>query len=182
VKTRFKKESLAKVILDKDQLFVSLLPPTESGYLIKRPTEKEFLDCCNEFWWVSTYVAKGLCRKEIIYAKQMMDVHIRIMFLKMIEWYVGAITDFTVSFGVEGRRMTSHISPELYNRILSTYPDSKAENIWKALFVMRTLFDQLAKEVGLLMNFRYNQEEANNVTSYLTAIYKSFQDSMKLLV
>ena len=174
-KTTFKRESLAKVLLDKDQLFAPIQPPTESDYLIKRPTEKEFLDCCNEFWWVSTYVAKGLCRKEIIYAKQMMDVHVRTMFLKMIEWYVGAKAGFTVSFGVAGRHMTSHISPELYNRILSTYPDSKVENIWKAFFVMGTLFDQLAKEVGLVMNFRYNQEEANNVTSYLTAIYKGFQ-------
>jgi hypothetical protein len=29
-------------------------------------------------------MAKGLSRKEITYAKQMMDVHVRTMFMKMI--------------------------------------------------------------------------------------------------
>jgi aminoglycoside 6-adenylyltransferase len=173
VKKRFKKESLAKVLLDKDHLFGSLLSPTHSYYLIKRPTEKEFLDCCNEFWWVSTYVAKVLCRKEIIYAKQMMDVHVRTMFLKMIEWYMGTLTSFTVSFGIAGRHVKSHISPELYDRILSTYPDGNMENIWRALFSMGTLFDELAMGVGQAMNFRYKEAEANNVASYLDTKYKA---------
>ena len=173
VKGNFKQESLTKVLLDKDQLFGSLLPPADGDYLIKRPVEKEFLDCCNEFWWVNTYVAKGLCRKEITYAKQMMDVHVRAMFLKMIEWYVGTLTGFTVCFGIAGRHMKSYISPELYDRILSTYPDGRIENIWKALFAMEVLFDELAKEVALAVNFPYNQDEANNIIAYLNQKHKT---------
>jgi aminoglycoside 6-adenylyltransferase len=180
MKTKFEKDSLTIVLLDKDQVFHALPPPTDSDYLINPPTEKEFLDCCNEFWWVSTYVAKGLCRKEITYAKQMMDVHVRPMFLKVIEWELGALTGFAVSFGIAGRHMKSHISPELYNRILSTYPDSNIENIWKGLFDMGALFDELAKKLAGAMNFRYNQDEADNVRSYLTTKYESFQSNMKL--
>jgi aminoglycoside 6-adenylyltransferase len=172
IRTKFKKDSLAIVLLDKDRTFGTLPPPTDSDYLIKRPTEKEFLDHCNEFWWVSTYVAKGLSRKEITYAKQMMDVHVRTMFLKMIEYYVGTLTGFSVSFGKAGRHMKSHVSPELYDRILETYPDSQIDNIWKALFAMVALFDELAKEVAVAMNFRYNEVEANNVTGYLAGTYR----------
>jgi aminoglycoside 6-adenylyltransferase len=168
--TKFTKESLAKVLMDKDELFGTVQQLTDKDYLIERPTEKEFVDCCNEFWWVSTYVAKGLRRKEITYAKQMMDVQVRAMFLKIIEWYVGTITGFTVSFGIAGRHMKSHISPDLYNR---TYPDSNIENIWRALFAMGTLFDELAKGVGLAMSFRYNEVEANNVIEYLNQTYKT---------
>ena len=175
MKTQFRKDSLSIVLLDKDEVFGELAPPSDSDYLINRPTEKEFLDCCNEFWWVSTYVAKGLCRKEITYAKQMMDIHVRAMFLKMIEWYVGTLTGFTVSFGKAGRRMKSQISPELYDKILSTYPDSDIDNNWKALFVMGALFDELTKEVAAAMNFLYNGDEAINVTGYLTEKYKASQ-------
>ena len=28
----------------------------------------EFEKVCNEFWWVSAYVVKGICRKQVIYA------------------------------------------------------------------------------------------------------------------
>lgn len=60
LRTEFKRDSLTTLLLDKDNLFETLPPPGDTDYLIKLPTEKEFMDCCNEFWWVSTYVGKGL--------------------------------------------------------------------------------------------------------------------------
>ena len=66
-------DSLTVVWLDKDEMFSKLPLSNESDYFIKRPTEKEFLETCNEFLWVTTYVAKGLARGEIPYAKHMME-------------------------------------------------------------------------------------------------------------
>jgi aminoglycoside 6-adenylyltransferase len=56
-------DSLTVVLLDKDNLINELPPPSDQDYLPKEPTEKRFQDCCNEFWWVSPYVAKGLWRE-----------------------------------------------------------------------------------------------------------------------
>lgn len=56
----FQRESLSSMLLDKDNLFEPLSPPSESDYLPKPPTVKAFSDCCNEFWWVCPGVAKGL--------------------------------------------------------------------------------------------------------------------------
>src|SRR5919106_6139978 len=69
----FERESLSSMLLDKDGLFKELPAPSDSDHLPKPPTAKAFSDCCNEFWWVSTYVAKGLWREEIIYAKYTLD-------------------------------------------------------------------------------------------------------------
>jgi aminoglycoside 6-adenylyltransferase len=55
---QFESESLSTMLLDKDGLFKELPPPSESDYLPKPPSAKTFADCCNEFWWGSTYVAK----------------------------------------------------------------------------------------------------------------------------
>ena len=71
--TDFVFDSLTVVWLDKDNLFPNVPHPTDTDYRIKKPTEKNFLDTCNEFWWVSTYVAKGLSRNEITYAKEMLE-------------------------------------------------------------------------------------------------------------
>ena len=169
-RTAFKKDGRAVLFLDKDNLFKNL-PPGNTDHHIKTPSEKEFTDCCNEFWWVSTYVAKGLWRKEITYAKGMMEVPVRTMFLKMVEWYVGIKTEFRVSFGKAGRNMKKYISEELYDKILSTYPDSRIENIWKSLFIMTSLFDELADDIARFLKFHYNKEEASNVTEYLKQVY-----------
>lgn len=142
----FKKDSLTVVLLDKDELFTNLPNPDDRDYLIKSPIDKEFLDCCNEFWWVNTYVAKGLYRNQITYAKEMLEVFVRPMFFKMIEWHIGINTNFSVSFGKAGKFMKEHIAPAIYQKILSTYPDAIAENVWKSLFAMTELFSQLAVE------------------------------------
>ena len=170
LKTSHKHDSPTIVLLDKDHLFEKLPPPSNADYLIKRPTEKEFADCCNEFWWVSTYVAKGLWRKEITYAKEMLEIPVRAMFLKIIEWHIGIKTGFTVSFGKGGRNMKPYISPELYNTILSTYPDSDIDNIWNSLFIMTEIFGRLAGKIAQAMNFSYNTNEEQNVTNYINRI------------
>jgi aminoglycoside 6-adenylyltransferase len=93
------KDSLSLVLLDKDSLIGKLPPPSDAGYLPQKPTAKAFDDCCNEFWWLSPYVAKGLWRDELIYAKYMLDTLMREQLLKMLRWYFGVQTGFQKSPG-----------------------------------------------------------------------------------
>jgi len=53
------RDSQSILLLDKDNLIKPFDKPSDKDYLPKPPTSKEFFDCCNEFLWVSTYVAKG---------------------------------------------------------------------------------------------------------------------------
>ena len=55
------------VLKDKKGLFEAYLP-NPKRYWTAPPSEEEFTASYNEFWWVSAYVVKGLCRKQIIYA------------------------------------------------------------------------------------------------------------------
>ena len=165
--SHFSPDSLTIVWLDKDGMFSNIEPPGDKDYLIKRPTEKEFLETCNEFWWVSLYVSKGLLRREITYAKAMMEGPVRQMFMRMIEWYIGTETKFSVSFGKSGKFMEKYLSAEDYARILTTYPDFQIENIWKSLFAMTSLFSNYAKQVADNLQFRQNMEEQDNAKEYL---------------
>ena len=169
--TALKQDSLTISLLDKDGLFNNLPPSNDKDYLIKRPAEKEFTDCCNEFWWVSAYVAKGLWRDEITYSKDMLEKPVRAMFLKIIEWNIGIETNFTVSFGKCGKNIKEYVSPELYDKILSTYPDANKNNIWNSLFLMTEIFSDLAKKIATGLNFNCNSHEEQNVMRYLKSVY-----------
>lgn len=57
-----------------------------------------FDDCCNEFWWLSTYVAKGLARGELPYAIAHLDL-MRKQLMTMLSWQVGLEKGFTFSIG-----------------------------------------------------------------------------------
>ncbi len=103
LENEFELDSLSVLLMDKDNLFPDFPTSSDLDYLIRKPTEKEFLDCCNEIWWVSAYVAKGLWRGQILYAKDMLEYPVRAMFMKMIEWHIGTQTNFLVSFGKSGK-------------------------------------------------------------------------------
>lgn len=60
-------EANFEVIKDDNGLFEAY-QPNAKRYWTAPPSEEEFAASCNEFWWVSAYVVKGICRKQIIYA------------------------------------------------------------------------------------------------------------------
>jgi len=166
-----KTDSLTIVWLDKDNMFPNTTLASDLDYLVKEPTEKEFLDTCNEFWWVCTYVAKGLLRNEIIYSKEMLETVVRPMFMNVISWHIGVETNFSVSIGKAGKFMSKFQSPELYQQILQTYSDQVVENNWRALFLMMDIFGQLARTVSGKLKFRYVIGEEENVTAYLKQLH-----------
>ena len=79
-----KGESLSILLLDKDRIMEPFLPASDSDFIIKKPTEHLFNDCCNEFWWICPYVAKGIWRDELSYAMYMYDRYARNMLMEMI--------------------------------------------------------------------------------------------------
>jgi len=175
IETNFIVDSLTIVWFDKDNLFLNIEEANDSDYLIKKPTEKEYCDCCNEFWWVCTYVSKGLLRTEITYSKEMLETVVRPMFMKIVEWYIGTETSFSVSFGKSGKLMKNYLSPFHYNKILSAYSNHEIENNWNALFTMTELFGKFSTIVAEKLHFQYNAEEEKNVKKFLEQSYEERQ-------
>ena len=165
-------DSLTIVLLDKDHLIPELPPPTDRDYLPQKPTARQFEDCCNEFWWVSTYAAKGLWRDELTYTKYMLDVVVREQLIKMLIWYVGIQTDFQKSPGKMGKYFKECLEPEVWMQLENTYAGAQPEHIWDALFVMGDLFRQTAQDVAKHFGFNYPEQDDKNVTDFLHHIRK----------
>jgi aminoglycoside 6-adenylyltransferase len=175
VQTDFCRESLTVVWLDKDHLFPNIPFPDSSDHFIKEPTEKEFTDTCNEFWWVSTYVAKGLVRNQMTYAKEIMETAVRPMFMKMIEWKIGTENNFTVGVGKAGKFIQQYLPSSDYKKILLTYSDHQVLNNWESLFIMTELFGSFAKTVAGKLNFLHNTDEEKNAAGYIKQLHKNRQ-------
>lgn len=92
-------DKLVKLLLDKDNRIVKPPIPTDIDYHLQKPTQRMFDDCCNEFWNTTTYVVKGLCRKEILFAIDHMNDIVRKELLRMISWLIGIKQGFHFSLG-----------------------------------------------------------------------------------
>jgi len=165
-----RKESLSLLLLDKDGIMAPCGPANESDYLPKPPTAKAFSDCCNEFWWVSPYVAKGLWRGEIIYAKYVLDHFVRDQLMKMITWYVGVSTQFSRNLGKFGQYLEVSLEPELWKLLQQTYADASSETTWEALFMTGQLFRRVALQVAAHFGFDYPHGDDARVTAHLSHV------------
>ena len=172
------KDSLSLVLLDKDHVIGELPPPSEVNYLPLKPSAKAFDDCCNEFWWLNPYVAKGLWRAELIYAKVMLDTHMREQLLKMLTWYFGVQTNFQRSPGKLGKYLKGQIGAELWALLERTYSDAQLGHIWEALFSMDDLFRQIAKAVADHFGFNYPEQDDVRVSNYVRHIRRLPRDAM----
>jgi aminoglycoside 6-adenylyltransferase len=173
-------DSLTVVLLDKDNIVKELPPASDSGYLPKEPTEKLFQDCCNEFWWCGPYVAKGLWRRELTYAKYMLDVVIREQLMKMLTWYFGIKTGLRKSPGKFGKYIKNDVEPDIWIALEATYSDSDFDHIWGSLFTMGKLFRRLGKDVASFYGFKYPQKDDERVTEYLHRIRNLPRDAVEI--
>jgi aminoglycoside 6-adenylyltransferase len=160
-------DSLGVVLLDKDNRFPALPPPSDRDYLPTPPTAQAFFDCCNEFWWVCPGVAKGLWRKELPYAKHVLERLVRDQLMKMLAWYVGMKTNFSRGPGKFGKYLKLSLEPELWEMLEQTYSDAGYEHTWDALFAMCALFRITAIEVAERFGLAYRYDDDEKVSAHL---------------
>ena len=66
--------SLCKILLDKDNILPNIPEASDIDFHVKKPSEIFLDNCSNEFWWLTTYVTKGICRNEILYAIEYLNI------------------------------------------------------------------------------------------------------------
>ncbi|WP_442593765.1 aminoglycoside 6-adenylyltransferase [Neobacillus sp. D3-1R] len=170
-------DSLSILLLDKDGVLGAIPPSSDIDYHIKRPTEKEFDDVCNEFWWICMNISKGIWREELTYAMFMKEQINRNVLIRMVEWYIGVNTNFSISAGKLGKNFKDLLKKEEWEEFVSTYSDSNYKNIWQSMFNMCDYFRKVAVQVAKHLEFQYPYEDDKRVTEYLTKVKKLPEDS-----
>ncbi|WP_390406327.1 aminoglycoside 6-adenylyltransferase [Lacticaseibacillus jixiensis] len=57
-------------------------------HAVQLPTAEEFADSVNELLWCAGNVAKGLHRQQLLYANEMLNLHVRSELLRLLAWQV----------------------------------------------------------------------------------------------
>ena len=174
------RDSLSVLLLDKDGLVAPFAPASDRDYWPKPPTARQFHDCCNEFWWVAPYAAKGLWRGELTYAHYMLDTVMREQLLRMFTWHVGVRTNFERSPGKVGKYLQNLLEPELWALLCATYAEADAAHTWNALQAMGQLFRQSARSVADQFGFDYPAGDDQRVTAHLEHVRRLPQDAQSI--
>lgn len=158
------------LLLDKDHLFERFPPASDADYLIKKPSVLEYAACCNNFWWCTQNVAKGLRRNELPYVMYMLHSVVYAELHRMIEWYIGTTYGFEVSAGKCGKYFKRYLDDETYDQYAKIYTDGEAAHLWDGLFAACNLYRDLAMSVGNYFSYPYPADDDRRMTDYLRQI------------
>lgn len=158
-------DGLVELLLDKDGLVTNEVIANDRQYWIKKPTAREFDDCCNEFWMVSTYVVKGLARKEILFAIDHLNEIARPNLLRMMSWQIGSEQGYSFSVGKNYKFINRCLPKEDWELLLSTYSENSYPSMWQSLFTCYALFRQYSKAVAESLGYDYPDYD-ESITKY----------------
>ena len=170
MKTAILEDKLCRILLDKTGILPKISEATDRDYWVQKPSREQYLATCNEFWWCSNNIAKGLWRREMTYVQDMTNLYVRPELGKMLSWKVGILTDFSVSVGKSGKYMYRWLEPEEWQEYLSTWFSCDVEEAWEAVLRMCRLFEKTAIFVGEQLGYEYNREEGENAFGYLKQV------------
>ena len=167
-------------LLDKDNCLPEIPKSTDEDYWVKKPTKDKFYCVCNEFWWVAPYSAKGLWRKEILFAIDMMNGYSRKELMTMLSWYVGINTNFSLSIGKHNKYLDKYLPVDMWERLLKTHDTRDYESTWNSLITMCELFEEVANIVATKLGYEYNSDEAGKSFEYIKHIRKLPHDAKNI--
>ena len=152
------------VLEDSEHLFEPYSPNIER-YWISPASEIDFEKVCNEFWWVSAYVVKGICRKQVIYATDHLYGICQQELLKVLAWQV-ARDKGTVDVGKNYKYLFNYLPAEKEKEFSSLLDFASLDKIIQSLFATMELFHQEAQFLAHKMGFDYDKEVVEKMIQY----------------
>ena len=152
------------VLEDPKGLF-SPYSPNPQRYWTNPASPIDFEKACNEFWWVSAYVVKGICRKQVIYAMDHLYGICQQELLKILAWQV-ASDNGTVDIGKNYKYLFQYLPAEKEKEFSNLLDFSSVEKLTQSLFATMELFHQEAQFLAHKMGFDYDMEVAEKMIEY----------------
>ena len=125
----------------------------------------EFEKACNEFWWVSAYVVKGIHRNQLLYATDHLYGICQQELLKILAWQLASDRG-RVDIGKNYKYLFNYLPAEKEKEFSNLLDFSSVEKITQSLFATMQLFHQEAQILAQKMGFDYDMEVAEKMIQY----------------
>ena len=152
------------VLEDPEHLFEPYSQNLER-YWTSPATETNFVKSCNEFWWVSAYVVKGICRKQVIYATDHLYGICQQEFLKILAWQVASDRG-KVDIGKNYKYLFNYLPAEQKKEFSNLLDFSSLDKITQSLFATMEFFHREAQYLAKKLGFDYDMEVAEKMIEY----------------
>jgi aminoglycoside 6-adenylyltransferase len=162
-----------RILLDRDGLLASmqtLALSQPSAKPVAPPSQHDYLEVVNDFWYHTVWVAKHLRRGELWWAKSGSDGRLKALLQRMLEWHAQAHFGPGHDTWFRGRFLEEWIDPRARQALPQVFAHYDAPDIARALFAMMDLFRWLATETGVHLGVLYPTAGDEHATALVSQI------------
>ena len=152
------------VLVDEEGLFESY-SPSPQRFWTSPASETDYEKTCNEFWWVSAYVVKGICRKQVSYATDHLYGICQQELLKILAWQVASDRE-AVDIGKIYKYLFNYLTTEKEKEFSALLDFSSLDKITQSLLATMEFFHQEAQYLAQKLGFKYEKEVAEKMMRY----------------
>ena len=152
------------VLKDEKGLFVPY-SPSPQRFWTSPASAIDFEKVCNEFWWVSAYVVKGIRRKQLLYAADHLYGICQQELLKVMAWQVASDRG-RVDIGKNYKYLFNYLPAEKEKEFSNLLDFTSLDKIPQSLFATMELFHQEAQFLAHKMGFDYDMRVAEKMIQY----------------
>jgi aminoglycoside 6-adenylyltransferase len=135
------------------------------------PTESEFLNLVNDFWYHTVWAAKHLRRGELWLAKSCCDGYLKNLLRQMMEWHARASKGEGTDTWMRGRFLEEWADARVVGFLPHVYAHYDDRDVWRALLATMELFRWLAIEAADLLGYPYPSFGAERAAEFTQRLF-----------
>ncbi len=134
------------------------------------PTEREFLNLVNDFWFHTVWVAKKIKRGELWTAKYCVDNYMKSKLLWMTECHAHAANGSEYDTWHNGRFLEEWAEDRVVKKLPYCFAHYNKHDVKSALIATMDLFRLLAVEAAQKLRYEYPKEADEYTTNWVMAV------------
>ncbi len=162
-----------RLILDKDGLAAQIIAAAPQTPLPVPPSQEEFLNLVNDFWYHAVWTAKKMQRGELWTAKSCCDSYMKWRLLRIVEWHARLQHGQDYDTWHSGRFLEEWADPRLVRGLRPAFSAYDEASLWRALFATMNLFHWLALETAQRLGYPYPSSGEERATELVKKIKES---------
>ena len=136
------------------------------------PTQEEFSNINNEFWWVMKTFAEYTLREELLSSMFYLNNAVRDLLNRMVRWYIYLKAGEPVNMGILDSRMEELLDTDLFCLYKKTYPNADYSQIWEAYEAVSELWRKTGIFISERCGLEYPNQTEQNMTEFIRRLKK----------
>lgn len=155
-------------LLDKDGALPDIERLEERQTLFSGvPSEPEFTNACDEFWWVMKTFAEYTLRRELPAAMFYLNVAVRDLLNQLLRWHIRLREGKPVDMGILDSNLEKLLEEEWFALYRRTYPDADYGSVWEAFDAVAALWNRVGTGIAERCGFRYPRQTEGDMLAFI---------------